>query len=173
MSTYALGTKNSWIWQKPTSGTATFTINGAPTTRALSIYMGSPGVKIDAIFVTTGTATPTTLASAGGKWAMQPTPNTYITTACNDHDYNASIPQADQLLATGSLSQCFAADSASDHAFDMSGNAKEWVLAHQPGQNPIRGGSFDDTANGISCPLNFTLADDTFFFPNVGFRCCR
>ena len=31
----------------------------------------------------------------------------------------------------------------------------------------------DDTANGISCPLNFTLADDTFFFPNVGFRCCR
>ena len=54
----------------------------------------------------------------------------------------------------------------------MSGNVKEWALAHQPGQNPIRGGASNNTGVGISCALNFTLADDTFFFPNVGFRCC-
>ena len=57
--------------------------------------------------------------------------------------------------------------------FDMSGNVKEWTLAHAPGENPIRGGASNNTGEGISCPLNFTLADDAFFFPNIGFRCCR
>ena len=35
------------------------------------------------------------------------------------------------------------------------------------------GGSSNNTDVGTSCPLNFTLADDTFFLTNVGFRCCR
>jgi len=56
---------------------------------------------------------------------------------------------------------------------DMSGNVKEWTLARLPGQNPIRGGSSSDTEIGTSCGLNFSLGTDTFFFPNVGFRCCR
>ena len=74
---------------------------------------------------------------------------------------------------------CYANDTtltggtANDHAFDMSGNVKEWTLAHEPGENPIRGGASNNTGIGISCPLNFTLGTDTFFFPNVGFRCCR
>jgi formylglycine-generating enzyme required for sulfatase activity len=62
---------------------------------------------------------------------------------------------------------------AADHVFDMSGNVREWTLAHTPGENPIKGGASNGTAQGISCALNFTLGDDSFFFPNVGFRCCR
>ena len=57
--------------------------------------------------------------------------------------------------------------------FDLSGNVKEWTLAHVPGENPIRGGASNNTGEGISCPLTFALADDAFFFPNIGFRCCR
>jgi hypothetical protein len=63
--------------------------------------------------------------------------------------------------------------TATTEIFDLSGNVKEWTLAHVPGENPIRGGASNNTGEGISCPLNFTLADDTFFFPNIGFRCCR
>ena len=55
----------------------------------------------------------------------------------------------------------------------MSGNAKEWTNARSAGVNPLRGGSYDDTQIGISCQWNWVLADDTFRFQNVGFRCCR
>jgi len=77
----------------------------------------------------------------------------------------------DNTLTTGFLCNCKA--NTDTGAFDMSGNVREWTLAHAPGENPIRGGAANGTADGISCPLNFTLADDTFFFPNIGFRCCR
>jgi hypothetical protein len=77
----------------------------------------------------------------------------------------------DPLQPTGTLTSCYA--NTGTGAFDMSGNVREWTLAHSPGENPIRGGASNGTADGISCPLNFTLADDTFFFPNIGFRCCR
>ena len=56
--------------------------------------------------------------------------------------------------------------------FALSGNVKEWTLAHVPGENPIRGGASNNTGDGRSCPLNFTLAVDTLFFPTIGFRCC-
>jgi hypothetical protein len=77
----------------------------------------------------------------------------------------------DPVLATGSLTSCYA--NVSTGIFDMSGNVREWTLAHSVGENPIRGGASNGTALGTSCALNFTLADDTFFFPNIGFRCCR
>ena len=50
---------------------------------------------------------------------------------------------------------------------------KEWTAARAANQNPIRGGSSNNTVDGISCELNFTLADNAFFFPDTGFRCCR
>jgi formylglycine-generating enzyme required for sulfatase activity len=68
---------------------------------------------------------------------------------------------------------CFANQAGTDDAFDMSGNVKEWTAARAAGQNPIRGGSSNNLVTGLTCQLNFTLADDDFFFPNVGFRCCR
>ncbi len=79
----------------------------------------------------------------------------------------------DDILATGSLAMCFANGPGTADAFDMSGNVKEWTLARAAGQNPIRGGASNNDVNGLTCGLNFTLANDQFFFPNVGFRCCR
>jgi hypothetical protein len=58
-------------------------------------------------------------------------------------------------------------------AFDMTGNVKEWAAERAAGQNPLRGGASNNEVDGLTCGLNFTLADDSFFFPNVGFRCCR
>jgi formylglycine-generating enzyme required for sulfatase activity len=136
------------------------------------------GVRIDAIAIRDGTtvAPPLPTASHGNSWAYATNPNIYQSTTCNGHDYDAA---QDATLTTGSLASCYADDStlpsgtAADHAFDMSGNVKEWTLSHQAGQNPIRGGASNSDDIGTSCGLNFTLANDTFFFPNVGFRCCK
>ena len=68
---------------------------------------------------------------------------------------------------------CFANGPGTADAYDMSGNLKEWTAARAAGQNPIRGGASNNEVGGLTCGLNFTLADDAFFFPNVGFRCCR
>ena len=60
--------------------------------------------------------------------------------------------------------------------FDMSGNAKEWAqsLSGDPANTRrLRGGSFNNTANGLQCNFTFAVADATFQFQNVGFRCCR
>ncbi|HUJ59879.1 MAG TPA: MopE-related protein [Kofleriaceae bacterium] len=163
------GTTATWQWRDA----GAFNVP-AVGNRYVSLYMAKDGVKVDAIYILIGTATPNpTLAGPGGTWAYATSPNTYQPTTCNGHDYNASLSQPDATLPTGSLASCYAADSASDHAFDMSGNVSEWVLAHQAGENPIRGGASSDIANGLSCPDDFVLADDSFFFPTVGFRCCR
>lgn len=37
----------------------------------------------------------------------------------------------------------------------------------------IPGGASNNTSVGISCGFDFTAADNSFYFPNVGFRCCR
>ena len=161
----------AWVWRD--SGALTVTA----TTYNLSLYMAKDGTAVDAIYVVSGAGTPpTTLNGNGSTWAYAVNPNTYQATTCNGHDYDAA---QDATYATGTGTSCFADDSglvggtANDHAFDMSGNVKEWTLAHQAGENPIRGGASNNTDVGISCALNFTLADDSFFFPNVGFRCCR
>jgi formylglycine-generating enzyme required for sulfatase activity len=78
----------------------------------------------------------------------------------------------DDMWASGTSMACHAEHGTND-VFDMSGNAKEWTQARVGGQNPLRGGSANNSENGLTCKLNFTLADNTFFFPNVGFRCCR
>jgi hypothetical protein len=57
--------------------------------------------------------------------------------------------------------------------YDMSGNAKEWTLARSAGVNPLRGGSYFDISNGMSCTFNWEVANDSVRLPEVGFRCCR
>ncbi len=167
-------TYGSWVWMK----SSTIAVNAG--TNFLSVYMEEDGLRVDQVYLTTSNSCPTTtINSAGNTWAYATNATTYQPDTCNGHDYNADLSQPDATLLTGSLGSCYANDQAltggtsNDHAFDMSGNVKEWAAAHQSGENPIRGGASNNTGVGIDCALNFTLADDTFFFTNVGFRCCR
>ena len=166
-----LNTTGVWTWVT----SATFAVTAA--THTIHLYMLRDGVRVDAIAVADSNTTPTIpTAGRGNEWAYATLQNTYAGTTCNGQDYN---PGASSTLATGTLGSCYANDQAlsggvaNDHAFDMSGNVKEWTLARQPGENGIRGGASNSTGIGTSCPLNFTVGDNTFFFPNVGFRCCR
>jgi MYXO-CTERM domain-containing protein len=137
----------------------------------LRLFMAEDGVKVDAIFIGRGTTPqpPATLSPDGSSWSYATSADTYQAMTCNGLDRSAAD---DNILATGTLTSCYADHGAGD-VFDLSGNVKEWTLARLPGQNPIRGGASNDTAIGTSCELNFTLGTDAFFFPNVGFRCCR
>jgi hypothetical protein len=171
----------TWQWVTAVNGMGNPVAFGVPGSgnRYLSIFMARDGVKVDAIYISTSNTTPTpTLKGPGGEWAYASSPSSYARDTCNGADYNTDLSQPDAPLPTGSLANCYANDetftgSSADEAFDMSGNVKEWGLAHQPGENPIRGGASDDTGPGTSCPLDFTLGDNTFFFPDVGFRCCK
>jgi len=156
---------NVWEWVEREGGALTVTAG----IRTMRIYMERDGVKIDAIQIREAAGAPAAPAnSKGNTWAYAANPNTYQAMTCNGQDYD---PAQDSTLPTGSLASCYA--NVGTHVFDMSGNVKEWTLARQSGQNPIRGGASNSTDVGTSCSLNFTLGNDAFFFPNVGFRCCR
>jgi hypothetical protein len=155
---------SGWRWVD--AGT-TYTVGAS--TQTLSVFMGDDGTKIDKVAITQTNATPAdTAVLPGGTWAYQTNPTVYQPATCNGQDFSNLN---DDVLATGSLASCFA--NTAGGVFDMSGNVKEWTLAQAPAQNPIRGGGSNSTASGISCALNFTLANDTFKFPNIGFRCCK
>nr|HEX4314432.1 MopE-related protein [Kofleriaceae bacterium] len=157
-------TNPAFAWETAAS---TFTI--APGNHTLNVYMGQDGVRLDAIQITDTTTTPTLPTnSKGNNWAYATNANTFQPTTCNGEDFSSAD---DNIQPTGNEASCFA--TTGTDVFDLSGNVKEWTQARLPGENPIRGGASDDSDQGISCPLDFTLADDSFFFPNVGFRCCR
>ncbi|MEZ4362633.1 MAG: MopE-related protein [Kofleriaceae bacterium] len=164
----------NWIWMR----TAAIDVP-ATGPRYVSVWMSTDGVKLDAIVVTRSASTtaPTVmLAGHGGTWAYATSPTSYQADTCNgdDHDTNAGVAgDQDDILPTGSMPMCHAAWGAGAEVYDLSGNVREWTERRTPGANPIRGGASNNTSTGISCDLAFTLATDTFFFPNVGFRCCR
>ena len=118
-----------------------------------------------------------TTASSSCFWSYNNTCRTYSSTKCNGNDYDfiAGGTDDDGLLDTNALANCYANwGGTSNQIFDMSGNLKEWVTGPMsPTTNPLRGGSYNNTQNGIRCDFNFTVADNTFRFPNVGFRCCK
>src|SRR5262249_26286227 len=118
-----------------------------------------------------------TAASTPCTWAYGTSCGTYQPNACNGDDYD-SDPMTpldqDALRPTGSFAQCYADwGSTANRIFDLSGNVKEWAQARTSGINPLRGGSYNNTALGLTCAFDFTIADDNFVFPNVGFRCCK
>lgn len=165
---------SAWIWMR----SAAINVPAAGP-RYVSLWMQTDGVKVDALVITQSTSTtaPTvTFTGPGGTWAFASTPTVYQAGVCNGDDYDTNAGVAgdqDDIIATGSLPSCRANWGGSADVFDLSGNVREWTERRTPGANPIRGGASNNTDAGISCGLAFTLAADPFFFPNVGFRCCR
>ncbi len=166
-------TNGGWVWVRGPNINVT-TVGE----RFVTVYMREDGLRVDQIMITaeTSTTAPTAVLGKGGTWAYGTTPNAASNSNCNAQplDTNSSLAgNQDDALATGSLGTCFANGVGNNDAFDMSGNIREWTQPRSAGANPIRGGAANATVNGTTCALDFTLADDTFFFPNVGFRCCR
>ena len=58
----------------------------------------------------------------------------------------------------------------------MSGNVKEWtsdqLLPGPPPAYEIRGGAYDNIAEGLTCQFDFVVDDADGLNPNRGFRCC-
>jgi hypothetical protein len=114
-------------------------------------------------------------AGSSCTWSYANNCTTYSPNRCNGNDYDPSGAPGDQdqVVATSAMSACYANWGGLDLIYDMSGNLKEWTAERSAGVNPLRGGSYNNTAVGISCTHDFVVADDTFQFENVGFRCCR
>jgi formylglycine-generating enzyme required for sulfatase activity len=149
------------------------TAAGGSTTYTLSLFTREDGLMIDTIALARQSIVSPTFDHA---WAYETNPRIAQPQTCNANpvDTDPGTPgDQDDVLPTGSFAACFANQNASNDAFDMSGNVKEWTLARAPNQNPMRGGASNNEVEGTTCQINFSLADDEFFFPNVGFRCCR
>ncbi|MGN6107529.1 MAG: MopE-related protein, partial [Kofleriaceae bacterium] len=160
---------NVWTWRVSNA----ISISAAGTYTA-SVYMNEDGVRVDAVAVARQNTTPPPYDER--TWAFASAPKTPQPVACNGDPLDTNPGMAgdqDDILPTGSLPACYANGPGAADAYDMSGNVKEWTAARAPGQNPLRGGASNNVLNGLTCGLNFTLADDSFFFPNVGFRCCK
>jgi hypothetical protein len=99
-------------------------------------------------------------------------------TTCNGDEYDSDGGTAgdqDALFATGSATfpmcrQPWTAGSI----YDLSGNVKEWTNteAGSASIHEIRGGAYNNLEAGRMCTFDFTVGDNVFAFPSVGFRCC-
>jgi hypothetical protein len=102
----------------------------------------------------------------------------YQADACNgkDFDIDCTSPDDDEALPTGTLYGCGATTPAvceSDTgAIDMSGNLKEWTSTVVGPRFRIRGGAYDNVAQGLTCQFDFLSGTADFAFENLGFRCC-
>jgi hypothetical protein len=94
----------------------------------------------------------------------------YEEQTCNGRDYD---PNDDQLIATGEADQCYADWGAAGRVFDMSGNIKEWTGTEvDTDAYRVRGGSYDNVKQGLTCEFDFIAFDQDVELPNLGFRCC-
>ncbi|MCX5741333.1 MAG: MopE-related protein [Proteobacteria bacterium] len=166
----------NWRWMRSDAFAA---VSG---TKVVSLYMREDGLRVDSLSISRDGVNPpggsTSSAAVNTVFAYQSNRRIPQDQVCNDNPFDADLPPAtpgdqDDVLPTGSLPMCFANGAGTNDAFDMSGNVKEWTKARAAGQNPIRGGASNTEVGGLACDLDFTLGDDGFFFPNVGFRCCR
>jgi hypothetical protein len=93
--------------------------------------------------------------------------------ACNGHvlDSEEGGPDLDAIAPSGQYTNCYSVNS-SGNVFDLSGNVKEWASGDTPGDNPLRGGSYEDLPGGLRCDFTFPVGSDTVRLPTIGFRCC-
>jgi hypothetical protein len=100
---------------------------------------------------------------------LYPYGDAYEAQTCNGRDYD---PDQDAVLPTGEADQCFA-DWPADDVFDMSGNLKEWTGTEvDTNAYRVRGGSYDNVKQGLTCEFDFIAFDQDVELPNLGFRCC-
>ncbi|MBN2341952.1 MAG: fibro-slime domain-containing protein, partial [Deltaproteobacteria bacterium] len=99
----------------------------------------------------------------------------YNDSYCNGIDYTPASGL--ELIPVGDLITCLADWGQTPNLFDMSGNAEEWTSTETStgsGVYQIRGGSYNDQADGLSCSFDLWAANgSTFKMDNLGFRCCR
>jgi hypothetical protein len=173
------GFTDAWQWSRSTRDRDDATLDVTTTgPHTINVWMYRDGFRIDAILLTLDDAYVPTRSDPGGcDWSYNQNCNTYAGGTCNglEYDWDPATPDVDEngVIATGALAACYADWGAAGGIYDLSGNVKEWTAARMPGINPMRGGSYTSTGGGLACDYSFTVADDTFFFPNVGFRCCR
>jgi hypothetical protein len=94
--------------------------------------------------------------------------DTYNPSKCNGHDYQSN---KDAVIPTGTATGCISGDGVND----MSGNVREWTAdkkSSSPSAHTVRGGSYDNVWYGLQCDFTFAVMPDTFYYPNLGFRCC-
>jgi len=92
----------------------------------------------------------------------------YVGGACNGKDYSSAT---DAVTACGAAAKCV----SHDKVYDLSGNLREWTAtagakAGDPEQT--RGGAYDTIAQGLRCDFTFVTLPKSYYFPNLGFRCC-
>ncbi|MBN2526770.1 MAG: SUMF1/EgtB/PvdO family nonheme iron enzyme [Deltaproteobacteria bacterium] len=110
----------------------------------------------------------------------------YDPLACNGLDFGiADTDISARPSGDTDLEDCIAdwpdVDTDPSLVMDLSGNVEEWTgTARQLGTGVtlygIRGGSFNDLANGLACNFDFSAADGSaadYRLENLGFRCCR
>lgn len=128
------------------------------------------------------------LACAGTAGDVYPYGNSYLPNACNGNDFDLDCgvgADEDEALATGFTYGCptpllsceqtewSVLTGNTSGTFDMSGNVKEWTSTVVGGSaRRIRGGAYDSSSGGLTCDFDFVSASETFFFTNLGFRCC-
>ena len=172
-------TTDGWIWVNVTLDGNQATIDIPSTgTHTVNIWMREDGFYADRVVITSDADfnPNTTQPDLTCDWSYHTNCDDYTPATCNglDRDDNTGTPENDnELTYTGELASCRANHGAAGSVFDLSGNVGEWTQARSGNINPIRGGSITSNAVGISCDYDFVVASDTFFFPSVGFRCCR
>jgi len=101
---------------------------------------------------------------------LYPYGDQYEAQTCNGRDYD---PSDDEPIQTGEAAQCFANWGVGARVFDMSGNVKEWTSTEvDTDAYRVRGGSYDNVKQGLTCEFDFIAFDQDVEFPNLGFRCC-
>ncbi|MDH5493039.1 MAG: MopE-related protein, partial [Myxococcales bacterium] len=95
---------------------------------------------------------------------------------CNGKEVDCDpVAAGDQdcVAATGAYASCNTDWAGAGRVYDLSGNVKEWTATSAgPGVYQIRGGAYTNIEAGRACAFDFAVADQSFAYPNTGFRCC-